>query len=135
MKAKASFQCHSESDSKVKIKLLDTSNPVVDLTLDSGIDLTKSHSERRAERKGLKTIRRTDEVVFVDLHGSADYDDFFVKYIDPHIRLNVKGPFANLWWGFTRVDEIRESSERRVSINQSFICCIKFKIYLSIKLR
>ena len=110
MQAKQSFQCHpvkSDPDSKSK------NNIKPDL-----IDLSKTYEERRDERKSGKVIRRTDEVFFVDLPGTANYDKFLAKYIDPEIKLNVKGPFANLWWAFTRINETRESIEWRVSIHK-----------------
>ena len=126
MKAQASYICHLESDSKdSKFKFCtqqsSSSTGLIDLSSDGAIDLTKDHEQRRAERKAIKHARGTDVVYFVDLPGTADYDKFFAKCIDPNIKLNVKGPFADRWWGFTAIDETRESNERRVSTNDNLI--------------
>jgi hypothetical protein len=42
------------------------------------------------------------------LAGTSDYDSFFVKCIDSQIKLNIKGPFANLFWSFKYLDEVRD---------------------------
>lgn len=109
MKATPSFQCHIKSeDRKPKLEVYDSDT----------IDLTKQYGDRRVDRKmaSTKHIRRTDEVIFIDLPGSYDYDAYFQDCLDPKLQLMIKGPFANLHWSFTAIDEIRRAEfyERRV---------------------
>ena len=67
------------------------------------IDLTLTHGERRVVRKSKYSKRRTDDVDFVDLSFVCDYDAYLRPCIDETTFLNTKGPFANLWWGFTKI--------------------------------
>ena len=105
MKAYPSYQNHVKSEIKtIKPKTADS------------IDLSKLHGDRRTERKGNKSIRRYDEVVFTDLEGACDYLQYFSGCIDSEAILNIKGPFANLLYTFTHIEEGKESEdERRVS--------------------
>lgn len=110
MKAQPSFKCHVvdltdlNTDSKPNIKS------------DETIDLDKLVGDRRVERKAnnKRIQRRTDPVRFVDLKGTADYEAFFSPHLDPKLTLNTKGPFANLFWSFSKLEE--DKSERRVSL-------------------
>lgn len=108
MKAQPSYQCNVKAD--IKPSLEDVSD---------GIDLSKCHGERREDRKNKQKLikRRTDDIHFVDLPGTANYDDFFNEFIDDKLSLNIKGPFANLFWKFSVVNEAMETSnERRVRL-------------------
>lgn len=100
-----SFHCRVKPDVKPNVSSTD------------GIDLTKTHGERRELRKAINksTKRRTDEVHFVDLPGVADYDAFFSEFIDPKLSMNIKGPLSNNFWSFTAADSV-ETNQRLVSL-------------------
>ena len=94
-----SRQCHFKTeDSKSEVKVKQIPN---------AIDLTISRGERRLSRKisNAKQPSRKDQVRVVDLPGTADYDIYFSECIDENIKLNIKGPFSNLYWSFTGIDE------------------------------
>ena len=115
MKAIPSFQNYVKSEDK-KVK---SEYKKVDWAKET-IDLTKPHGLRRVERKEFsrKNARGTDEVFFVDLPGTYDYDAYFASCLDPKLSLMIKGPFANLHWTFHALDEKKEKewTGRRVSI-------------------
>lgn len=77
------------------------------------IDLTVDHGSRRVDRKkpSNQSERRTDPFHFVDLHGSYDYDAYYAPCFDEKLKLNIKGPFANLHWTFSSFES---DSNRRV---------------------
>ena len=95
MKPVKSFQCHVQSDSNPNSVNLDQDDVTLSLNLRREI--------RKANRKFSK--RRTDEDFFIDLPGTADYDDFFTEFIDPKLVLNIKGPFSNNLWKFSRAKD------------------------------
>jgi hypothetical protein len=68
------------------------------------VDLTIDRNVRRKKRKAYANrpdhLRQVDPVNITDLEIVCDYDEYFVKCIDPKITLNTKGPLANLWFGF-----------------------------------
>ena len=77
------------------------------------IDLTLDHGSRRVDRKksSNQNERRTDPFHFKDLPGSYDYDAYYAPCFDEKLKLNIKGPFANLHWTFSSFES---DSNRRV---------------------
>jgi hypothetical protein len=82
------------------------------------IDLTIDRHERRHKRKKTVSQLGRDPVFFKDLHVTSNYDKFFQKCIDHKLSLNVKGPLANLHFGFKAFDEAidEQSSTRKVFV-------------------
>lgn len=124
MKAAPSFQCHVKSESHVKSEdKVESDDKKIDWANET-IDLTKEYGDRRLERKKFSEKNKSsgDEVIFVDLPGTYDYDAYFKECYDPKLQMFIKGPFSNLHWTFTAVDEIREeaSTDRRVLLLNTF---------------
>jgi hypothetical protein len=97
------------------------------------IDLSIDREERKKKRKifGQRPDRlrhHGDSVHVVDLHIVCDYVKFFADCIDPLITLNIKGPLANLWFGFKFIDFEGENQEVRTSLTllKNSLLCILF---------
>jgi hypothetical protein len=97
------------------------------------IDLSIDREERKKKRKifGQRPDRlrhHGDSVHVVDLHIVCDYLKFFADCIDPLITLNIKGPLANLWFGFKLIDFEEENQEVRTSLTilKNSLLCILF---------
>jgi hypothetical protein len=77
------------------------------------VDLTVRSEVRKRQRKDFGNrpthLRRVDPVYVVELHIVCDYNKYFLICIDPDITLNIKGPLANLWYGFKRIYEAKEN--------------------------
>jgi hypothetical protein len=74
------------------------------LDTDGLVNLSIDSNERKRLRKAYSNrpdhMRRCDPTSLVDLEFVCDYDEYFRQCIDPKIKLNTKGPLANLWFGF-----------------------------------
>jgi hypothetical protein len=77
------------------------------------VDLTVRSEVRKRQRKDFGNrpthLRHVDPVYVVELHIVCDYNKYFLICIDPDITLNIKGPLANLWYGFKRIYEAKEN--------------------------
>jgi hypothetical protein len=83
-------------NSKVNVQV----NPITGKAIISKADGSTTLNIDQLKRKRARNQSRQDPVLFRDLHVTSDYDQLLKPLMDPMLHLNVKGPLANLWFGF-----------------------------------